>query len=147
MMIFFVGCWYAAATVPEEIQEVVDLFPLLDVLWTAGMQFPHFEILFVYFRVCNHNFFYRMTLMMLTAKEVWSLIAACFGQLIAWTMVSTIITNGVPFFEIWTEPQSVYKLDSLDILRRYQQPMWVGYVQESGTYYRGKVVHVCISKS
>ena len=39
MMIFFVGCWYAAATVPEEIQEDVDLFPLLDVLWTGVCSF------------------------------------------------------------------------------------------------------------
>merc|ERR1719313_3118092 len=67
--------------------------------------------------------------MMLTMKETWAMSAAVFGQLIAWTLVSTIITNGIPFFETWTEPQSAYKLKALDILRMYQQPLWVGYVQ------------------
>merc|ERR1719171_1672614 len=103
LMIFFVSCWYAAATAPEHVQEVVDLFPMLDVLWTAGMQFPHFEIIYVYLCICNHNFFTRLTLMTLTMKETWSMTTAAFGQLIAWTMVSTILTNGIPFFETWTE--------------------------------------------
>ena len=87
--IFFIGGWYCCAVNALVIREVVDLMPALEVLWIAGMQISHLEILYFLWAICSRDFVTRVTVFKLTAKEVWAVCAAIVGQMyIGWNLAT-----------------------------------------------------------